>query len=68
MNKLTNTFINNAGKSNQKPVVEYSAFTGKVGHELDMTLEQVLKGFIFIVVAGCIAYTVYSCLAYVVGG
>lgn len=47
MNKITGTFINNAGKSNQKPVIEYSAHTGKrvrVGDELNITLRDITKG------------------------
>lgn len=43
------TFINNAGKSTEKPVIEYNAYTGEQGkakHELDVT-----RGDVFIVIA-----------------
>ncbi len=59
MNKLTNTFINNAGKSNQKPVVEYNAYTGEQGkkkHELEVTRKEVYLVIAFACVIGFITW------------
>ena len=47
--KATDVFINNAGKSTEKPIIEYNAFTGEQGkskHELDIDVSTV-----FIVIA-----------------
>jgi len=51
--KVIDNFINNAGKSTEKPVIEYNAFTGEQGktkHELDVTLADV----VWIVSAACL--------------
>ena len=53
MDKITNTFIDNAGKSTEKPIMELNAFTGEQGktkHPLDVTLIDV----IWIVSAACL--------------
>ncbi len=59
MDKLTDTFIKNAGKSTEKPVVEYDAFTGKPVGDLYMTTDSIIKGLIGVVfVVGFIAVMV----------
>lgn len=45
-----NTFIKNAGKSSQVPLIHYDAFSGKPKGELDITWEDV-----FYIVASALA-------------
>jgi hypothetical protein len=59
MNNSTDDFIKQAGKSNQKPVVDFDAFAGKRKHpgdEHNVTLEFAFKFVAVVCVIGFITY------------
>ena len=59
MNNSTGDFIKQAGKSNQKPVVDFNAFTGKRKHpgdEHNVTLEEACIFIAIVCVIGFITY------------
>ena len=53
-----NTFIKNAGKSRQTPLIHYDAFSGKPKGELDLTWEDVFYIVASMMIIGFITYLV----------
>lgn len=61
MNKLTGNFIKNAGKSTEKPVVEYNAYTSKPERHSDrfkVTREDVYWIVSWVMICGFITWMV----------
>jgi len=57
--KTTDNFIKNAGKSTEKPVIEYNALTGEQGkpkHPLTLTREDVYWVIAFTMFMGYVTY------------